>query len=265
MIRITIVTITYNAERVLQRTLDSVLSQTYEGIEHLIVDGASKDGTLPMAEHYKEASDASDNRHKVIILSEPDHGIYDAMNKGLTQASGDYIIFMNAGDFFPQADTIEKVVQTCQLNERPTDELPGVLYGNTNIVDNEGRYLHPRRLQPPEQLTWKSFQQGMLVCHQAFYARIDIAKNNQYDTRYRYSADVDWCIRVMKETERMGLELCNTNMVVANYTEEGATTLHHRESLKERYRVMACHYGHIQTFLLHGWFVVRAVLGKLRK
>ena len=265
MIRITIVTITYNAERLLQRTLSSVLSQTYKGVEHLIVDGASKDGTLLMAEQYKAESDASGNCHKVIILSEPDHGIYDAMNKGLTQASGDYILFMNAGDFFPQPDIIEKVVKTCQLNERPTDELPGVLYGNTDIVDNEGRYLHPRRLQPPEQLTWKSFRQGMLVCHQAFYARIDIAKNNQYDLRYRYSADVDWCIRVMKETERMGLELCNTNMVVANYTEEGATTQHHCESLKERYCVMACHYGHIQTLLLHGWFVVRAVLGKLRK
>jgi len=262
MIRITIVTITYNAERVLQRTLDSVLSQTYEGVEHLIVDGASKDGTLPMAEHYKEASDASDNHHKVIILSEPDHGIYDAMNKGLTQASGDYIVYMNAGDSFPQPDTLEKVVQQCQLNELPTDELPGVLYGHTNIVDSEGHYLYPRRLQPPSQLSWRSFRQGMLVCHQAFYARTDIAKNNQYDTRYRYSADVDWCIRVMKEVERLGLRLCNIGMVVANYTEEGATTQHHRESLLERYRVMASHYGQVQTFLLHCWFAVRAIIKK---
>ncbi len=262
MIRITVVTITYNAAKVLQRTLDSVLCQTYEGVEHLIVDGSSTDGTLSMVRQYKEVSDASNNHHKVIILSEPDHGIYDAMNKGLTQASGDYIVFMNAGDFLPQADTIEKVVHLCQLNERPTDELPGVLYGNTNIVDGQGRYLHPRRLQPPERLTWRSFRQGMLVCHQAFYARTDIAKNNQYDTRYHYSADVDWCIRVMKETERLGLELCNTNMVIANYTEEGATTQHHRESLKERYRVMAYHYGNVQTFLLHVWFMLRRFIQK---
>ena len=137
MIRFTIVTITYNAERVLQRTLDSVLAQTYEGVEHLIVDGASKDGTLQLAEQYKKKSDASDSGHKVIILSEPDHGIYDAMNKGLTQASGDYIVYMNAGDFFPHDDTLEKIVQRCQLNEQPTDELPGVLYGNTDIVDDE--------------------------------------------------------------------------------------------------------------------------------
>ena len=163
MIRFTIVTITYNAAAVVQRTLDSVLCQTYSGVEHLIVDGASKDGTLLLAEQYKAKSDASDGGHKVIILSEPDHGIYDAMNKGLTQASGDYIVYMNAGDFFPHEDTLEKIVQRCQLTELPTDELPGVLYGNTDIVDGEGRYLHPRRLQPPPRLNWRSFRNGMLA------------------------------------------------------------------------------------------------------
>ena len=262
MIRFTIVTITYNAERVLQRTLDSVLAQTYEGVEHLIVDGASKDATLQLAEHYKKKSDASDSGHKVIILSEPDHGIYDAMNKGLTQASGDYIVFINAGDSFPQKDTLEKIAHCCHLNELPSDALPAVLYGNTDIVDGEGNFLHPRRLQPPAKLTWRSFRQGMLVCHQAFYARADIAKNLQYDTQYKYSADVDWCIRVMKEAERLSLPLYNIDMVVANYTEEGTTTRHHRESLRERYRVMAHHYGHVSTFLMHGWFAVRNIISR---
>ena len=261
MIRFTVVTITYNAEAVLQRTLDSVLRQSYEDVEHLIIDGASTDGTLAMAEAYKRLSDGSEgNQHQVIIASEPDRGIYDAMNKGLTQASGDYIIYMNAGDSFPADDTLEQVVRRCRLNELPTDELPGVLYGNTDIVDGEGRFLHPRRLQPPERLTWRSFRQGMVVCHQAFYARTDIAKNLQFDTRYRFSADVDWCIRVMRESERMGLPLYNIGMVVANYMEEGATTKNHKASLRERYLVMQSHYGAVQTFLLHCWFVVRAVL-----
>jgi glycosyltransferase involved in cell wall biosynthesis len=260
MIRFSVVTITYNAEKVLQRTLDSVCNQTYQGVEHLIVDGASKDHTLTMAEQYKEQSDTSGNGHKVIIQSEPDHGIYDAMNKGLTQASGDYVIFLNAGDFFPHSNTLERIVHQCRLNEFPKDELPGVLYGNTDIVDGEGKFLHPRRLQPPEQLTWKSFRHGMLVCHQAFYARTDIAKNTQYDTRYRFSADVDWCIRIMRESERMGLTLCNTNMVVANYTEEGATTMNHQASLKERFDVMRRHYGLISTLAMHAWFVIRSAI-----
>ena len=259
MIRFSIVTITYNAEQVVQRTLDSVLHQTYQDVEHLIVDGASTDRTMALAEQYKQRSDTSDNGHKVIIKSEPDHGIYDAMNKGLTQASGEYVVFLNAGDFFPEADTLEQIAHRCRLNELPTAELPAVLYGDTDIVDDEGRFLHHRRLAPPPRLTWRSFMHGMLVCHQAFYARMDIAKNLQYNTRYRYSADVDWCIRVMHEGEQMGLTLYNINKVVANYTEEGASTKHHAESLKERFHVMRSHYGTIRTVLMHAWFVVRSV------
>jgi glycosyltransferase involved in cell wall biosynthesis len=262
MIKFSVITITYNAEKVIQRTLNSVLQQTYEDVEHLIIDGASKDGTLALAENYKQQSDEGGCGHKVIIKSEPDQGIYDAMNKGLTQASGDYVVFMNAGDFFPASDTLEQIVHHCHLKEQPSAELPAVLYGNTNIVDDKGNYLHPRRLQPPPKLSWRSFKKGMLVCHQAFYARTDIAKNLQYDTRYKYSADVDWCIRVMREGERMGLPLYNINMVVANYTEEGATTRHHRESLRERYKVMANHYGQVSTFLMHCWFAVRSVFKK---
>ena len=257
MIRFTVVTITYNAETVLQRTLQSVLRQTYGGVEHLIIDGASKDGTLQMAEDYKRLSDQSELGHKVIIKSEPDKGIYDAMNKGLTQASGDYIVFMNAGDCFLQDDTLEQVVHRCRLMESPSDELPAVLYGLTDIVDGEGKFLYHRRLQPPAHLSWRSFRQGMLVCHQAFYARTDIAKNLQYDTRYRFSADVDWCIRVMREAERMNLPLVPVGIVTANYLEEGQTTQNHRASLIERFRVMCRHYGFFRTVALHFWFLVR--------
>jgi len=266
MTKFTVVTITYNAENVLQRTLDSVLAQTYPDVEHLIIDGASTDSTLQMAHNYKALNDnpspltshpSPPTPHKVIIHSEPDHGIYDAMNKGLTQTSGDYVVFMNAGDFFPSPTTLETIAHRCHLNELPTDSLPAVLYGNTDIVDGEGKYLHPRRLQPPEQLSWRSFRKGMLVCHQAFYARTDLAKNTQYDTRYRYSADVDWCIRIMREADRLALPLYNIKEVVACYTEEGATTRHHRASLIERYRIMARHYGPFTTFLMHCWFALR--------
>jgi hypothetical protein len=169
---------------------------------------------------------------------------------------------MNAGDFFPSADTLEQIARSCKLNDLPFEQLPAVLYGNTDIVDSEGHYLHPRRLQPPEHLTWRSFRHGMLVCHQAFYARTDIAKNLQYNTEYRYSADVDWCIRVMREGERAGLPLYNINKVVACYTEEGATTRHHKESLKERFRIMCRHYGYLSTVLMHLWFVIRSMKQK---
>ena len=262
MIRITYVTITYNAAKVLQRTLDSVLQQDYPDIVHLIIDGASTDDTLKLVDDYIARSNAAGNGHRIQVTSEPDKGIYDAMNKGLRSLDGDYVCFLNAGDFLPTPDTVSKIAEAATNTHHPTPntQLPAVMYGDTDIVDDEGRFLHHRRLSPPEHLTWKSFRQGMLVCHQAFYARTDFAIATPYDMQYRYSADVDWCIRVMKAAEKENIPLLNLKMVVANYTEEGQTTLHHRESLMERYKVMEHHYGRIQTCLLHLWFVIRALL-----
>ena len=261
MIRITYVTITYNAAKVLQRTLDSVLSQDYPNIVHLIIDGASTDDTLKLVDDYIARSNAAQNGHRIQVTSEPDKGIYDAMNKGLRSLDGDYVCYLNAGDFLPSPDTVSRIITSLSSHLSTSNSpLPAVLYGDTDIVDGEGRFLHHRRLAPPENLTWKSFRQGMLVCHQAFYARTDFAIATPYDMQYRYSADVDWCIRVMKAAAKENVPMLNLHMVVANYTQEGQTTLHHRESLWERYRVMERHYGRVQTFLLHCWFAVRSLL-----
>ena len=254
---ITYVTITYNAAAVLQRTLDSVLQQDYPDIVHLIIDGASTDGTLQLVDDYIQRSNAADNGHRVQVTSEPDHGIYDAMNKGLRSLDSDYVCFLNAGDFLPAPDTVTKIVSAAAGHN---GDLPAVLYGDTDIVDADGHFLRHRRLSPPENLTWKSFRHGMLVCHQAFYARTDFAIATPYDLRYRYSADVDWCIRIMKAAARENVPLHNLHMVVANYTEEGQTTLHHRESLLERFRVMTRHYGWISTLAMHAWFVLRSLI-----
>lgn len=261
MTKFSIITITYNAEAFLPRTVESVLSQHYRDIEHIIIDGASTDSTISVAQDYMQRSYAAQNGHEVRIVSEPDNGLYDAMNKGLRQASGDYICFLNAGDFFPNANVLDTIVSR-SLTGKSRQQLPAVIYGDTDIVDNDGNFLRHRRLAPPRNLTWRSFRKGMLVCHQAFYARLDIARTVPYDTRYRYSADVDWCIRVMKEAERMGAGLAYVDSVVVNYTQEGQTTKHHRDSLKERYKVMQCHYGAFTTALMHAWFAVRAVVKK---
>ena len=261
MIKITYVTITYNAAAVLQRTLDSVLSQDYPEITHLIIDGASTDKTLEIVDGYIKRSNAADNGHRIHVTSEPDKGIYDAMNKGLRSLDGDYVCFLNAGDFLPSPDTVSRITEIVNRQLSVIDcQFPSVLYGDTDIVDNEGRFLHHRRLTPPENLTWKSFRNGMLVCHQAFYARTDFAIATPYDQQYSYSADVDWCIRIMRAAAKENVPMLNLHMVVANYTEDGQTTLHHRESLLERYRVMERHYGRVQTFLMHCWFIVRAVI-----
>ena len=253
---ITYVTVTFNAAAVLQRTLDSVLAQDYPDIVHLIIDGASTDGTQEMVNDYIERSNESGNGHRIQLMSEPDKGIYDAMNKGLRSLDGDYVCFLNAGDFLPASDTVSRIAAAV------AESAPAVLYGDTDIVDGEGRFLHHRRLAPPENLTWKSFRHGMLVCHQAFYARTDFAIATPYDQQYRYSADVDWCIRIMKAAAKENVPLQNLHMVVANYTEEGQTTLHHRESLWERFHIMTRHYGWLSTIAMHLWFVVRSLKKK---
>lgn len=122
MIKFTIVTITYNAADVFMRTADSVARQTYAAVEHLIIDGASSDGTQNLAEEYKKASDAACNGHEVRIISEPDKGLYDAMNKGRRLATGDYVCFLNAGDFFPSADTLDVIAANAVLKSAAAKE-----------------------------------------------------------------------------------------------------------------------------------------------
>jgi glycosyltransferase involved in cell wall biosynthesis len=250
---ISVITITYNAQQTLQRTLDSVSRQQYRQLEHWIIDGASTDGTVAMAERYQAQAD-----YEVHIVSEPDKGIYDAMNKGLELAMGDYLVFLNAGDALHDGDTLATVAR--HISDHTTDgTTPAVVYGETAITDEEGHFLHMRRHKAPEHLSWRSFRQGMLVCHQAFYVRSDLALLTPYDLQYRHSADVDWCIRIMKEAEQQGLPLVNTHAVLADFAEGGDTSRNHRASLKERYRVMNSHYGYVRTFLMHCWFVIRSL------
>lgn len=238
-----IVTVCYNAGAELEKTIRSVVAQTYPHVEYIIVDGASKDGTLAVIERYKDRI--------ARMVSEPDKGLYDAMNKGIGMATGDYVCFLNAGDRFHADSTLQQMVDTLAGGE-----LPDVLYGETELVDKEGRFVRMRRLSAPEVLTWRSFRQGMLVCHQAFFAKTALAE--PYDLQYRFSADFDWCIRIMKKAKT----LHNTRLVLIDYLEEGMTTKNRKASLAERFRIMTRHYGPISTAAHHAWFVLRAILKK---
>ena len=242
--KFSVITVCYNAQATIEDTIQSVIAQTYHHVEYIIVDGASKDRTLSIINRYRDRI--------TTVVSEPDKGLYDAMNKGLRLATGDYVCFLNAGDSFHEDDTLQQMVHTL----RELTELPDVLYGETALVDAEGHFVRMRRLQAPEHLTWHSFRQGMLVCHQAFFAKRTLAE--PYDLRYRFSADFDWCIRIMKKSK----VLHNTHLTLIDYLEEGMTTRNHKASLHERFRIMAKHYGWLSTVAHHAWFVVRAVVKK---
>lgn len=260
MIRFTIATVCYQAEQTIERTLRSVADQDYAAIEHLIIDGASTDATLALVKKYLPNNQKGIAAHEggissphLRLISEPDKGLYDAMNKALRWAQGDYILFLNAGDTFHRNDTLSSIA--AQLDKQ---KLPAILYGDTDLVDTMGVFLRHRRLSPPERLTWKDFRAGMLVCHQSFFVRCDLARTQPYDLRYRFSADYDWCIRLLRQAEQQNLPLHNTHLIVSNYLAEGMTTRHHRASLLERLRIMAAHYGWPRAIAQHLWFVVRA-------
>jgi len=252
----TIATVTYNAEATLGRTLRSVASQDYARIEHLIIDGCSTDHTLSLVQHYVEENQA---RHSIRLVCEPDNGLYDAMNKALAAATGDYIVFLNAGDCLHSTDTISAIAKQADWT-KGEQRHPAILYGDTHIVDDDGNFLYRRRLTPPEELTTRTFLDGMRVCHQSFYVRTDLAKQEPYDLRYRFSADFDWCIRIIRRAKRRRIKIVNTHLVLTDYLNEGMTTRNHRASLKERFRIMVHYYGWPATIFKHCWFVIRAIV-----
>ena len=240
--KFSIITVTYNAASVIKPTLDSVISQTYTNYEYILVDGGSKDDTVAIAK-------ASGIKFAHII-SERDKGIYDAMNKGIALATGDYLCFLNAGDAFYTPETLQTIVNAIAEEK----DLPDVLYGETAEVNDNRDFVRMRRLQAPKELDWRSFKNGMLVCHQAFYARREIVP--MYDLKYRLSADVDWCIKVMKDAKKM----VNVNATVVNYLQNGISLQYHRKSLMERFNIMCKHYGLLPTIGRHLWFVIRAIV-----
>lgn len=238
---ITIVTITYNAAATLPLTMKSVAAQTFGDFEHLIIDGASRDDTLSIARNM--------GRESLKIISEKDNGLYDAMNKGLRAARGQYVLFLNSGDAFHSPDTLQAYADAIM------EKRPDIIYGDTEIVAPDGSRLGPRHLSAPKTLTFDSFRDGMLICHQAFMVRKAIAPD--YDTDFRFSADYDWCIRCIKAS-RPGARI-NLDRVTIDYLSEGLTDRNKKKSLAERFRIMSAHYGLPAAIASHLSFIPRAL------
>lgn len=236
---LSVITIVYNNARDIERTMLSALNQTYPNIEYVVVDGASNDGTLEIIKKYGSRISK--------LISEKDKGIYDAMNKGLAAATGDYVIFMNSGDEFYDAHTVEKVFATAEDAD--------IYYGETEMVNDERQSLGRRRHKAPEKFTWRSFKYGMSVSHQAIYIRRSLVE--PYDPQYQLSADIDWIIKAAKKAKK----IVRVDSYVAKYLVGGMSKARHRQSLQERFDIMKRHYGLIPTLFNHaviafnlGWY-----------
>lgn len=242
--KISIITIVFNGADLLEGTIKSVLGQSYPNIEYLLIDGGSNDGTLALIEQYDTQISQ--------WISEPDDGLYDAMNKGLRMATGDFVWFMNAGDHIATKDTLEQAIAKC-------DEETDVIFGEVMLVDDFRRPLGTRSAkttqQLPAQLTWKSLQKGMVVSHQAFLPRKKITSPYISDN---LSADIDWVISCLKKSRKN----VATDMILAHYLMGGVSKKRHRESLWDRYEVLKKHYGFFPNLWNHFLIVLRSIFSQ---
>ncbi len=235
--KLSIITIVFNNVKDIERTMLSVINQTYRNIEYIIVDGLSTDGTLDIIEQY---------RHKIaVLISEKDKGIYDAMNKGLAAATGDYVLFMNSGDEIYDLDTVSKIF----LAYADAD----IYYGETEMIDGTGASLGARRHKVPKELKLSSFKFGMSVSHQAIYIKKSITE--KYDEAYQLSADIDWILKAVSKAKK----IVNVKFFVAKYLVGGMSKQKHLASLKERYQIFNKYYGVLPNLFNH--FIIAFNLG----
>lgn len=182
--KISIITVTYQSEGTLGTAIESVLGQTYANIEYIIVDGASKDNTADLVKSYGNGI--------AQFVSEPDHGIYNAMNKGLGMATGDVIGFLHADDILASPHTIEEIAQTFEKSEI------GAVYGDLEYIDKSNtqkviRYWKSQAFELP------LLRKGWMPPHPTLYIKKEwIDKTGQFNEKYRIAADYDYILRLFK-------------------------------------------------------------------
>ena len=178
-IKVSIITVCYNSEKTIRKTIKSVLDQTYKNIEYIIVDGASKDGTLDIVNKYREAFG-----DRLTVISESDDGIYYAMNKGIKILTGELIGIINSDDWYEE-DAVEKIVRN--YNERHVSKYE-VYYGMTGIIKNG-------ELLTVSKSSHENLEEDMISHPSCFITKATYEKYGLYDTRYTCVADYDLMLR----------------------------------------------------------------------
>lgn len=244
MMKISVITITFNAEQFLRETMQSVLDQSYTNIEYIIVDGKSTDGTVEIIKSFEDGMKAKSIEFRWI--SEPDSGLYDAMNKGLRMATGDFVWFVNAGDRIFDGTIAQKVTDAFVANEQAD-----VVYGQTQIIDQNGTPCGERHKIAPKDLQFKSLLNGLVVCHQSIVVRRSVAPN--YNLQYHYSADYDWVCGALKQSRG--------NVYIDGYMSKfmisGISAKNRKASWGERYKIMRRHFGLVRTLAAHFVIVLK--------
>jgi glycosyltransferase involved in cell wall biosynthesis len=193
---VTVVTVVRNGQQNIESTIQSVLQQTYDNIEYIIIDGASTDGTVNLINKY---NDRIDN-----WISEPDKGIYDAMNKGIDRATGEWINFMNAGDEFYTHDSVEKTF--ARMPERAE-----IMYGHHRVILD----AQISAVRPAKNL--KHLWHGMAFCHQSAFVKADLLKKHKFNIERKIAADYALFLGLYLD----GRQFYNSNVVISSITADG--------------------------------------------
>lgn len=241
--KISVITVTWNAARWVELTLRSVLCQTCTDYEHLIVDGASSDATMSIVRRYASLNP------RLRWVSEPDHGLYDAMNKALRLAKGDFVWFINAGDALYDAATLGRVADAI-------DDTVDIVYGRTCVVNQEGVPIGEHHKPTPALLTRRSLLNGLVVSHQSIIVRRTIAA--PYNTAYRISADYDWVLRAVSASRRNVF----IDAPLSRFMTSGLSAKHRKRSWAERFTIMRHHYGLPLTLWAHLLIALRYPFSK---
>ncbi len=219
---ISIITVTYNAEKHLSQTIEGVLSQTYSNLEYIIVDGNSTDKTLEIIKSYEARIK---HRFQFRWISEKDGGIYDAMNKGIRMAKGELIGIINASDYY-EADTVEKVTRAYMGNKDA-----GVFHGNINLLNEDGTFF---KLKKPNT-NLDELYKGMLLYHPTFFvAKSVYEKYGLFDLQYKIAADFDFTVRC----NLAGVKFLYINSVISNFRRGGISSKREKVALLECKKVL---------------------------
>lgn len=201
MKKISVITIVYNGQDIIERTIRGVLAQTYrENFEYIVVDGASTDETLDVIKKYESDID--------LIVSEPDKGIYDAMNKGVGLASGEWISFINADDTFADNDVLANVMSMVEDGD-------DVVYGSTDFIYEDNKLIFKDNPKPIHTIV-----DSMPFCHQAALIKSSLLKELRFDTTFKIIADFDSFLRAYLQ----GAKFRRVDLTISNFRWGGLST-----------------------------------------
>ena len=211
--KISIITVVYNNKLHIENTILSVLNQTYKNIEYIIIDGGSTDGTLEIIKKHAKKLDC--------IISERDKGIYDAMNKGVLKATGDWIYFLNSGDTFYTNKTLHNIFSSQSLYKAD------LIYGN-----HESNYGYFKRIHTPKELInlWK----GMIFSHQGMFVKTKLMKVSPFNLSYKISADYNFIYNLYKQNKKFKY----INIIIATLEAGGLSELNINKTHLERWKII---------------------------